>query len=471
MDTLKLLLLEGGSSSALAQPLAELLAQALDVDCEVRRVERPPVEWDSHYERGFAVVLVVFDQRRAGQWIQLMRRRSGAKPVAPILAVLPSATPEVLASLLKSGFSDYVVAPLTQASVLPRVLRFLPEDVLALPATTETEAEESSRGLDRLIGRSAAFIAEVNKLPAVARCDRGVLIEGETGTGKEVFARAIHELSPRAGKPFVPVNCGAIPLELAESELFGHERGAFTGAYAARLGLVAQAEGGTLFLDEVSSLPLLMQVKLLRFLQEREYRPVGSTAHRAANVRVIAAANIQLEAAVKSGQFRQDLFYRLNIVRVKLPALRHRREDILLLAKHFLRRYAEQGGLSAPELDLAAGEKLLQHSWPGNVRELEHVMERAAVFAEGGRIRAAEIALDGESSVDLSTASFKQAKARMVADFERSYIEGLLVLHRGNISHAARRAGKNRRAFFELIRKHGVDAERFRPVDEARVRV
>jgi transcriptional regulator with GAF, ATPase, and Fis domain len=316
--------------------------------------------------------------------------------------------------------------------------------------------------MEQLVGRSPGFTAEVKKIPVIANCETGVLVQGETGTGKELYVRAIHDLSPRAAKSFVPVNCGAIPTELAESELFGHERGAFTGAVAAQKGLIAQADGGTLFLDEVTSLPLLTQVKLLRFLQEREYRPLGATATRKADVRVIAATNEPLEQAIFGGKFRQDLFYRLNVIRVLLPPLRDRREDIPLLAEHFLTRCARRFGRAVVALAEDAKDKLINYDWPGNVRELEHVIERTVVFCAGTLARACDVALPDVAAVTAEE-KFQSAKARTVAAFERSYIEGLLASHGGNISGAARRAGKNRRAFWELIRKHNIEVERFRP--------
>jgi DNA-binding NtrC family response regulator len=267
------------------------------------------------------------------------------------------------------------------------------------------------------------------------------------------------------------VNCGAIPVELAENELFGHERGAFTGAHASHHGLIAQADGGTLFLDEIASLPLLTQVKLLRFLQEHEYRPIGCAMSRHANVRVIAAANTNLEEAVHKGQFRKDLFYRLSIIRVALPPLRQRRDDIPLLAEYFLRKHGERLGRPGARLDATAAEKLIRHDWPGNVRELEHGIERALVFSTGPIVGEDLIHLSANADASPPVDSFKEAKAKTVAHFERCYIEGLLAAHQGNISHAARRAGKNRRAFWELIRKYGVEPQRFRPLSAAEVEV
>jgi two-component system, NtrC family, response regulator GlrR len=285
-----------------------------------------------------------------------------------------------------------------------------------------------------------------------------VLISGETGTGKELFARAIHDLSPRASQPFVPLNCGAIPAELAESELFGHERGAFTSAHAASRGVIREAQGGTLFLDEVTSLTLPIQVKLLRFLQEKEVRPLGAGALHRVDVRVIAAADHALEGHVRDGRFRRDLYYRLNTIPICLPPLRERREDIPLLTRFFLARFG--GDLDISFSDEAL-EKLLGYDWPGNVRELEHVVERTVVMSPERTIRGWHVALPGISD-EAPPKDFRTAKSRIVLLFEHKYLEELLTAHSGNISRAARAAGKNRRALWELIRKHGISVERFR---------
>jgi two-component system response regulator GlrR len=313
--------------------------------------------------------------------------------------------------------------------------------------------------LRHMIGESPAFLAAIEQVPLVARCDATVLISGETGTGKELVARAVHYLSPRAKKPFI-----AIPSDLVENELFGHERSAYTGATAPQPGLIQEAEGGTLFLDEVDSLPLLAQVKLLRFLQEKEYRPLGAGRMLKADVRVVAAANSDLEGAVEAGRLRQDLYYRLSVIPLRLPALRERREDIPLLARHFLAKYAREMGQPARGLSSGALQTLLDHPWPGNVRELEHVVQRAVVLSQDqGEVGAGHIVLPRSRRPEARPAEgFQQAKARAVAEFEAAYIRDLLLLHQGNISHAAKSAEKNRRAFWELIRKHGIDADSFR---------
>lgn len=316
-------------------------------------------------------------------------------------------------------------------------------------------------GLSHFVGNNPLFIAELKKIPLVANCNAGILILGETGTGKEIFARAIHDLSARSDKPFVPINCGAIPVNLIENELFGHQRGAFTGASQFQPGVIHEADGGTLFLDEVGSLPLLAQVKILRFLQDKEYRPLGSTKSCRADIRIIAAANSPLENAVKARVFREDLYYRLNIMAFSLPPLRSRRDDIPTFAWHFLAKYSSDYGKPITEILPDAFHKLLHHEWPGNVRELEHTIERAVLFSQQGAIRGSDLGLPAEQTPQ-PPPSFQEAKARVVAQFEKDYIEGLLVAYNGNVSRAAKAAQKNRRAFWELIRKHRIDLRPFR---------
>lgn len=334
---------------------------------------------------------------------------------------------------------------------------------IAAPPTPTTAAHPPIRGL---VYNSAAMAQVAQRMVRFAESDTTVLIQGETGTGKEVCAHAVHYLSRRVGSPWVALNCGAIPGELIEDELFGHVRGAYTTAVGARAGLVREAEGGTLFLDDVDCLPLAAQAKLLRFLQEREYRPVGSNQLVHADVRVIAASNRDLHALAERGGFRQDLFYRLSVLRLSLPPLRQRREDIALLARHFLQRFAGELGRPAMEFSTAAMDQLLLHPWPGNVRELRHTVERAVFASQGALLAATDLEFDnGACAVTAEPEddeSFQSAKARLVSDFERLYIERLLVRSSGNIAQAARSAKKNRRAFFELMRKHGIDAERFR---------
>lgn len=339
---------------------------------------------------------------------------------------------------------------------------------LESPTDEARAAEELRRamGMQGFVGGSRALLEALQKIPRYAASEACVLIQGETGTGKELCARALHHLGRRSARPFVALNTGAMPTELVENELFGHEPGAYTHAQTAHRGVIAEAEGGTLFLDEIDALPLAAQVKLLRFLQEKEYRPLGARCSVASNVRVVAASNLALEQEVQAGRFRRDLYYRINVLPLRLPALSQRREDIALLAAHFLARHCRATGEPPRSFSARALEKLEAYAWPGNVRELENVVERAVVLGRGAVIEAAEIDLPGLDPGTAEAASgpareethetFRAAKSRVVRDFELTYLQRLLRRHDGNISRAARDAGKNRRAFFALMQKYRI---------------
>jgi DNA-binding NtrC family response regulator len=314
-----------------------------------------------------------------------------------------------------------------------------------------------------LIGRSPAFIETLRFICRFAHCDAPILIRGETGTGKELVARALHYMSPRNSRSFIPVNCGALPEPLVESELFGHERGAFTDARTAKKGLVAQASGGTLLLDEVDSLTPKAQVALLRFLQDRQYRPVGGERLIGADVRVVAASNADLAREVAAGRFRQDLYFRLDVVSVVLPPLRARTDDVPLLAQHFLDRFAVSYERASPALDAASLAALASRDWPGNVRELENAMHRAFFAAQAC---APEPPADAPAAgQDGGAAEFsgglRAARNQLVRDFEHRYLVWLMGETRGNVSAAARRAMTARRQLGRLLRRHGIDRESF----------
>jgi two-component system response regulator GlrR len=319
----------------------------------------------------------------------------------------------------------------------------------------EIESLREQIGLRQVIGESAVFLKELQRVPKFARCDATVLISGESGTGKEIFARAVHYLSPRASRPFVPVNCGALPEHLVESEIFGHKRGAFTGALTDQAGLIQEAEGGTLFLDEIDGLTPQAQVKLLRFLQDGEYRPVGSQQIAHANIRIVAATNADFIQLLREGKFREDLFYRLNVLVLVLPPLRERRGDIVLLADHILTSQAAIMKTPPKKLSLGALNRLLAHSWPGNVRELENVLTRAIVLCDRDTIEVSDLSLpdDGASA---ENQSFQATKSLVIRRFEHDFLETTLRAHHGNITQAARAVKKNRRAFWQLLRKHGL---------------
>ena len=354
--------------------------------------------------------------------------------------------------VLEMGASDFLLPPLRRCELLPRLTR---QARVTRRGDALVRKLKEDIGLKQIIGESPAFLDKVRCIPRFARCDATVLISGESGTGKEIFARAIHYLSPRADLPFIPVNCGALPENLVESEIFGHKRGAFTGAASDQVGLIRQAEGGTLFLDEVDCLTPEAQVKLLRFLQDGEYRPVGSHQILRANIRVVAAANADFSHIVGSGKFREDLFYRLNVLALTLPALRERPGDILLLTHDFLEKQAAIAEVRSKNLSLAALNRLLSHSWPGNVRELQNVLTRAIVLSDHDSIEPSDLDLPDERPA-AAEQSFRAMKSRAVQRFEHDYLATVLRAHDGNITRASSAAKKNRRAFWELLRKHGL---------------
>jgi DNA-binding NtrC family response regulator len=320
----------------------------------------------------------------------------------------------------------------------------------------------------RLVGESPAHIQLLQTLDRIAPIDAEVLISGPTGVGKELYAGYIHQHSLRAHAPFVAVNCAALPPDLIENELFGHVGGAFTGARPQSTGLVAEAEGGTLFLDEVDSLPIGCQAKLLRFLNEKEYRRLGETRLRRANLRIIAATNTDLVAAIQAKTFRQDFFFRLRVVPVEVPALAQRREDIPVLLAEFADRYSEAYRLPRIVLGERVLGRLMSYPWPGNIRELENCVKYLTCLQLARPVDPYDLPLlDDEPKPEIppldvlvGSGPMKEVKRDLVVQFERAYLENALRRSGGNIAAAARASGKPRRVFFELMRKHGVNERR-----------
>jgi transcriptional regulator with PAS, ATPase and Fis domain len=321
-------------------------------------------------------------------------------------------------------------------------------------------------GASAFLGASPAFSAAIRAIERIAGCDATALVQGETGTGKELAARAVHYLSARREHPFVPVNCGAIPESLFESELFGHSKGAFTDAKDAKPGLVAHAEGGTLFLDEIECLSQKGQVALLRFLQDQSYRPIGGLL-QTANVRIVAAGNRDLEHMMQTGEFRKDLYYRLALLTLTMPPLRERIGDSELLAMHFIAVGSRRFRVPAKPLHSSALEWFSRYQWPGNVRELENLIYREILLSETPDIRiVADIPAgqteDRRQKVNRRQPSwsgmpYQRAKSMVLKDFEQLYLISLLTQAKGNVSAAARLAGKERRSFGRLLQKSGID--------------
>jgi DNA-binding NtrC family response regulator len=363
---------------------------------------------------------------------------------------------------LFDALDDFVSCPFRQGELTFRAKRLLQLKRAINMSADLPEGKERFHTVS-MVGESPCFLQVIEQIPLLADCQATVLISGETGSGKEVMARAIHYQSPRSGKPFIPVNCGALPDHLFENELFGHAKGAFTDATAAEKGLIAEAEEGTLFLDEVDALSQSGQVKLLRFLQNGEFRPLGSSRSVTASVRIIAATNTDLFDRVKAKLFREDLYFRLNALSVIIPPLRERIEDIGHLANHFLTQYARERNTERRAISSEALRKLMTYGWPGNVRELEGLILRALVLTTSATLQPEDMNLPQQSPTPTQENSLlRHAKTNMIQNFEVGYLTNLLAAHHGNITHAAIAAGKQRSTLQRLLRKYSLNPKSFR---------
>ncbi|HEX4869786.1 MAG TPA: sigma-54 dependent transcriptional regulator [Moraxellaceae bacterium] len=383
--------------------------------------------------------------------VQFIQREHPRLPVAVITAY---GSQEAAVASLKAGAFDFVSKPVE----LPR-LRELVNTALRLRQDEPELAEDS-----RLLGRSPAMRELREKIQKLARSQAPVYIYGESGTGKELVARLIHELGPRADAPFVPVNCGAIPSELMESEFFGHKKGSFTGATEDKQGLFQAAHNGTLFLDEVADLPLAMQVKLLRAIQEKSVRPVGSPREVPVNVRIVSATHRDLATEVAAGRFRQDLFYRINVIQLKVPPLRERGDDILYLAQSFLKRLATDWGVPEPVLGEDARAALRRYAFPGNVRELQNILERALTLCDQGTIQPEHLQLPEHAPVPeareagaAAVEPFSGSLEDYLVEIEKSAILKALEETRWNRTAAARKLGMTFRSLRYRLKKMGLD--------------
>jgi two-component system response regulator HydG len=389
--------------------------------------------------------------------LELCERVVGTRPNVPVVVITGQGSLETAIGAIRVGSYDFITKPIDPKILVVAVARAiahkdLSDEVKRLQAVAPVEESK----LENVVGTSAAMRRVFGLVARVADSEAGVLIHGETGTGKELIARAIHEHGRRRAGPFIAINCAAVPASLIESELFGHERGAFTDAKQQRTGLFVQANGGTLFLDEIGELPLEVQPKLLRALQERKVRPVGSNREIPFDARLIAATNRVLEDEVYERRFREDLFYRINVVKIDVPPLRERGGDVLHLARHFLKIYAERHGKGEMELSTAAAEKLISYSWPGNVRELENCLDGAVALARGSRIE-----LD---DLPEKVRSFRPEKFVVTAnqpeeivtidELERRYILRVLSLVGGNKSRAAQVLGFDRRTLYRKLERY-----------------
>ena len=418
--------------------------------------------------------LVLTDLKMPGlDGMAVLRRAHELDATLPVIVITAFATIESAVAAIKEGAFDYLPKTFSVDQLTFVVERALRQRRLAQENRNLREQLQTTLALDNVIGRSPAMAQVFELVKKAARSEANILVLGESGTGKELIARAIHANSPRASQPFVPVDCASLPENLLESELFGHEKGAFTGAVRTKPGLMETAGSGTLFLDEIAELPVTLQVKLLRALQERQIRRVGGTSQIAVDVRVVSATNRDLREAVAKGQFREELYYRVNVIEIRLPPLRERAGDVRLLAHAFLKRY---GGARVRGWDDAAMAAVEAYAWPGNVRELQNVVERACALAEGDTITPRDlpdhVLAGGRPRTAPGTASegpvvesqlagttdlaLKDAKDRWLAVLEASYLKQLLQRHAGNISAAAKAAGIDRKTFHRLVNKHHI---------------
>ncbi len=410
--------------------------------------------------KGEDVDLVLTDQRLPGMdGVELVRRLKAEHPEVAVVVMTAYGTIGAAVEATRLGAEDYLVKPFESDEILLVLRRALEFQDLKAQSRLSLRRNQERFTLANVIGRSPKMLEIVNLLQEVARLDTTVLIHGETGVGKELLARSLHFSGPRRDRPFVAVNCAAIPEELFESELFGHRRGAFTGAGETRRGHFQLANGGTLLLDEVAEMPLGLQSKLLRAIEEKKIIPIGAERPIDIDVRFIATTNQDLREAVERGTFRRDLFYRLSVLPIRVPPLRERPEDIPLLAEHFLGEAARRCKKPVRALGPRALEALVRYPWPGNVRELENVIERAVIVTRSEVIEDVAPFLGpidgGRPTVDL-TLPFRDAKARVVEEFERAYLTGVLGLYGGKLSAAARHADMDTKNLWEKMVRYGL---------------
>jgi len=451
-------------------PYARLVArlQPMEVRVEPSAVKAADSASRDAWDIGIVTV------REGGSTEALPARLRQADPRLPLVVIDPHPTVEAARACLQAGACDYLDAALVEAELEDSLVRIL-------ASSRQRDAEEVLRrvverpySFEGFLGESPPMRQVYSVIDRVAASNVDVLVTGETGTGKDLVARAIHRRSRRAQGPFVPVDCGAIPDALLESERFGHERGAFTGADTRRMGLVEFADGGTLFLDEVGELPLALQAKLLRVLQERRVRRVGARQENAVDVRVVAATSRNIDEMVERGSFRRDLFYRINVVRIDLPPLRSRGDDIGLLAEWFANRASQEMGRPVAGLTSDAYQVLKSYHWPGNVRELQNVVRRSIAMARGSMAGVEDLpdevvaAAGRNAGAEAGAVGFFAQRAEQMARFERQYLTELLTRHLGDVSAAARDARLPRGTLYRLMKGHSLDGAAFRPKGEGR---
>jgi DNA-binding NtrC family response regulator len=427
------------------------------------------------FKAGFFDVVITDLSMKGMDGLELLKRVRELDPACAVLMITAYGTQRIAVEAMKAGAEDYLPKPFDNDELRLKVRRVMETQLLRRAHNRLLEQVRLETGqFENMIGRSRAMMSVFEAIEKVAPTDVTVLVRGESGTGKELVARALHFRSPRARKPFIAVNCAAFSRELVESELFGHEKGAFTGAVARREGKFEAADGGTLFLDELADMPLETQAKLLRVLQEKQLERVGGNQTLTVDVRIIAATNQDLEARVAQGRFREDLYYRVKVVEIRLPPLRERREDIPLLVQYFIRDCCKRFGLPEKQLSPAAMRACVENPWRGNARALKSALEQAVILSAGNEISAADLfsgssgdgARDAAAEIPANPVlqppnngiTFREAKEKFVEQWEREFFYGALRATGGNISRAAERIGMYRQSFQQKMRELGISA-------------
>jgi DNA-binding NtrC family response regulator len=438
------------------------MCEMIEADLRSRGLES---SWLTSAQEAFSVIqteefdVVLTDlQMPDMNGVELCSRTVANRPDVPVIVITAFGSMETAVAALRAGAYDFITKPIDMDVLAFALQRALNHRSLKEKVRTLSKIVEQSRRFEELLGQSAPMQKLYDQIARLADSDVSVLICGESGTGKGLVARALHRRSRRRDGPFVPVNCAAVPETLLESELFGHVRGAFTDAKAQRKGLFLQADSGTFFLDEIGAFPLALQPKLLRALEERSLRPVGSDTEVAFDVRLVSATNRDLESAVEEGRFRDDLFFRINVVRVDVPPLRSRGTDILLLAQHFLEESAARSGKHVVGISDAVGERLLAYAWPGNVRELRNAVEHAVALTRYERVVVEDLPekIRAYNASHVLVSGSDPAELVSMEQVERRYILHVLEAVGGNKSLAARVLGLDRKTLYRKLRHYGV---------------
>jgi len=409
-------------------------------------------------QRNFDVVLTDINMKDMNG-LELCQKATEVHPDLPVIVITAFGSMETAVQAIRAGAYDFITKPFDIDVVAIAIERAVKHGLLQREVQRLQRAVDESRRFDELLGASPAMKEVYDLLERVAESESTVLVTGESGTGKELVARALHRRSKRASGPFVAINCAAMPEQLLESELFGHTKGAFTDARTARPGLFVQAKGGTIFLDEIGDMPLGLQPKLLRALQERSVRPVGGDHETPIDVRVVAASNRDLETAIEERKFREDLYYRINVIHVELPPLRARGADVLLLAQHYLEHFAAQSQKDVRTLDAEAAERLSAYAWPGNVRELANCLERAVALTRSESIGSADLPekIRNYRTSHVLVAATDPSELVPLEEVEKRYILRVLEAVGGNKTLAAQVLGLDRKTLYRKLDRYGTE--------------